>query len=1122
MRRPPLFRIALKFVKFSGIAMAVLLLLMFILPYLFPGFIAGKIRQWAKTSIRSELKFSTARLSFFSHFPALSLTLYDFSLKGAEPFGNDALVEADEVALGLDLRTALSSEVRIDKIFLTNAFINIQVDTAGHANYDIYISKKNNSPSTPSDSGSASLKIRKILIEKSNLVYNDRSLPMLINARDLYYKGNGDLSDAIFDLNSHTEIGSMDFYYNRQAWFVSKKINADLVTRINTNSLALYFQRNNLIINQLPVAFTGRFEFLKNGYDMDFNLRSTDPDLHDIFTAMPPTTLDWLEKTEVKGFGDIEASLKGQYIASTGKMPDLTLNMKIRNGFVANAHASSPVQNLYLDFHSRLPGLNPDSMSVRIDSLYFNIDKDYFSTVMGWNGFRQPFVSARINSEMDLEKFDQAFRLTPYRLKGRIDLHVQAEGNYGTRLVRNNSFRKTRPDTIITSIPSFEVSSSLSNGYFKYESSPEAIRNINFKLDASCPDHDYRHAGLSVENVNANILSNTIKGFLKLGNTHGLHINAGLESVLHLPDIQKAYPMDSMQLAGDLNVHVYTNGIYQPSKHLFPVTVANLQLNNGFLQTKYYPHPLEKIQVSAKVTSHSGSLKDLDINLTPLSFLFEDQPFTVKADLQNFENLKYHIVSHGTLDIGRIARVFALPDYDLKGLVETNLSLKGRQSDAVAGRYDQLVNSGTMKVKDLQISSELFPQPFLIRTGLFRFDHDKMWFDKFNASYGKTNLTLNGWLSNVIGYMTNKHSPLKGNFDLNSNFILADEFMAFASPAGKSSQGDPSPRQPGLSRQSVTAGGVPPSYASFASNKFPNPDGTPKADRTPGPGPTPVPEPGRATLRAPDKEQTIDPEPAAGQTGVIIVPDNLSISFHAMVRRVRYQGIDLEDCKGQLTLDSGKLSLNKTVFTLIGAPVEMDAHYQSLSPQKAQFDYHISAKEFDVKKAYKEIKLFHDMASSASKAEGIISLDYQLAGKLDGNMRPDYPSLKGGGSLSVKKVKVKGLKLFGAVSKESGKDVNDPDLSKVEIRSTINNNLITIPRTRMKVSVFKLRMEGQASFDGKLNLRFRVGLPPFGVIGIPLKITGTQENPKVKAGKGSDKDELEETEDKDDPAPVTQ
>jgi AsmA protein len=167
-----------------------------------------------------------------------------------------------------------------------------------------------------------------------------------------------------------------------------------------------------------------------------------------------------------------------------------------------------------------------------------------------------------------------------------------------------------------------------------------------------------------------------------------------------------------------------------------------------------------------------------------------------------------------------------------------------------------------------------------------------------------------------------------------------------------------------------------------------------------------------------------------------------------------------------------------------------------------------------VQRAYREVKLFRDMATSAAKAQGIISLDYSLSGRLDASMRPVYPSLKGGGKVSISKVKVKGLRLFGEVSKETNKDVNDPDLSKVEIKTTIANNLITIERTRMKVSAFKLRIEGQASFDGRLNLRCRVGLPPFGVIGIPVSVTGTQENPKVKARRGSKKDELEETEEK--------
>ena len=1049
----PRSRFILKILKIAGLATGGLILLMFLLPYLFPGFVSTRIRHWARTSIRTELNFSRARLSFFRHFPALTLTLHDVRLQGSAPFEKENLIEADEISLGVDIRS-IFSEVTINKLFLTNAFINIQADTAGRANYDVYVSEKAGAPANPSDSGSASLKIEKILIEKSKLVYNDRSLPILINARGVNYEGNGDLSQAIFDLHTHMEIESMDLYYDRLAYFLSKKINADLVTKINTHSLALLFEKNELLINQLPVVFTGRFEFLKEGYNMDFKLKATQAGLHDVFTALPPDMLAWLSKTEVKGVSDIDAALTGQYIASTHAMPDLTLDMTIRDGVISNAGAPSPVKNLFLNFHSRLPGLNPDSLSARVDSVYFNIDKDYFSAVLQLKGMKEPWIAARVNSEMDLEKWDKAMGLTAYDLKGRFDCHLQAEGKYATSIVRTSTLRSTKIDTVVTSIPHFTWKSSLSKGYFKYASRPEAVKDISFNLDASCADNDYRHTRLALENINATVLSNYIRGFFRLGNAGDFPVDAGLETVFHLSDIKKVFPLDSMDLAGDLKVHVTTKGKYLPAKKLFPSTVADLQLDNGSIQTKYYPHPLENIQVSARITNSGGTLKDLNLSLTPVSFRFEGQPFIVKADLQNFENLKYNIISRGLLDIGKIYRVFALQGYDLKGFVEANLSLKGRQSDAMAGRYDLLFNSGTLKVKDLQVSSELFPQPFRIRTGLFRFDQDKMWFDDFNASYGKTNLTLNGWLSNVIGYMTDKHTPLKGNFDLKSDYMLVDEFMAYA---GTSSPGTTGPA-------TGSAGSKPPQ--------------------------------------------------ATGQTGVVMVPADLSVSFRAAVKKVQYNGIDINGFTGGLTIDSGRLRLDSTHFTLIGAPVEMAATYKSLSPQKAQFDYRIDARDFDVQRAYREIKLFHDLASSASKAQGIVSLNYQLAGRLDGNMHPVYPSLKGGGVLAVSKVKVKGLKLFSAVSQETNKDVTDPDLSKVDIKSTINNNIITIARTRMKVSVFRLRMEGQASFDGKLNLRFRVGLPPFGVIGIPLKITGTQDNPKVKGGRGNKKDELEETEDK--------
>jgi len=130
-------------------------------------------------------------------------------------------------------------------------------------------------------------------------------------------------------------------------------------------------------------------------------------------------------------------------------------------------------------------------------------------------------------------------------------------------------------------------------------------------------------------------------------------------------------------------------------------------------------------------------------------------------------------------------------------------------------------------------------------------------------------------------------------------------------------------------------------------------------------------------------------------------------------------------------------------------------------------------------------------------------------------MYPVYPSLEGGGVLSVKAIKMKGFKLFSAAGKAAGKDslTGNSDISKVDIKTTIKNNIITIEQTKIRVFPFRLKLSGKASFDGEINLKFRIGLPPLGIFGIPMNITGTQNKPIIKMGSGSNNQDIKETED---------
>ena len=1032
-----------KTLKISGITIGSILLIMFLLPVLFPKTITQKIKQLMNQNINGQVNFSGTSLSFFKRFPELTLTLEDFSLKGTAPFEQDTLVAAKDISFAVDITSLLRSKINISKIYLSNAFVNIEVDSTGHANYNVYKAQPPN-PNAKADTATASLGIEQIIIEKSHLVYDDASIPMQIEANDFDYKGSGDFTKNVFDLQSHTDIGWVDFTYNKQNYVVKKHVSADLVTSINTKSLAFEFRKNNLLINQLPVAFTGRFGFLKDGYDMDFQFTSRQSNLSDIFTALPPSYSKWVKNTEVTGTGVIQVGLTGQYIASKNKMPDFTFSMQARNGFISNEKTPSPVRDLYLDMHMRVPNFNPDSLSLHIDSLHFRIDKDYFNAKFSVDGIKAPKIFARVNTEVDLEKWNRAFGIKAVDLKGRYSLHLLAQGQYATA-IQKRGLRHI--DTVITSIPKFTLKSSFRDGYIKYSNVPEAVKDIRFDLDASSPDNNVKNFTMSLVNLNVIALDNYLKGYFKMNNTSGLDMDGALQARFNLEDLKKIYPVQGTELKGKLSFDLQTKGKYIPKNKIYPVVKAEINLQNGYVKTKYYPDPIQNLQVSANITDNTGSLKGLHVNIKPVSLTFEGQPFMVKADLKNFSDLQYNIKSQGTLDIGKIYEVFAIKGYGVTGLVTTNFTLKGKQSDATAGRYDQLFNSGSMKVKDLALTSDLFPKPFVIKTGVFSFNQDKMKFDAFTANYGNSVIVLDGALSNVIDYAMKPNALLTGTFNLKSNSIIADDFMAFA-------------------------------------------DG-------PAPATTPV---------------AVQPAKTAAATGVVIVPNNLNLTFTADVKQVKYQGLNINDVKGQMTINNGQIVLKQAGFTLVDAPVVMDATYGSLNPQRAYFDYHLSAQDFDIQKAYNQIKLFRDMATSAKSAQGIVSLDYQLSGKLDKNMHPVYPSLKGGGTLSIKKVKLKGFKLFGSVAKETGKDsLGKPnDVSKVDIKTTIANNIITIARTKMRIAGFRPRFEGQVSFNGDLNLKFRLGLPPLGIFGIPMTITGTQTNPKIHLGSGKKEDELKE------------
>jgi AsmA protein len=154
-----------RILKITGITFLISLIVLIILPILFADTITEKVKILANNNLEGELNFKESELSFFKHFPSLTLTLKDLNLKGSSPYKNESLVAAKEIGFGINVWSVVfGNQTQIEELFLENAKINILVNKKGETNYNIY---KSTSKSTTNASESASLNLENIQINIS-------------------------------------------------------------------------------------------------------------------------------------------------------------------------------------------------------------------------------------------------------------------------------------------------------------------------------------------------------------------------------------------------------------------------------------------------------------------------------------------------------------------------------------------------------------------------------------------------------------------------------------------------------------------------------------------------------------------------------------------------------------------------------------------------------------------------------------------------------------------------------------------------------------------------------------------------------------------------------------------
>jgi hypothetical protein len=242
-----------------------------------------------------------------------------------------------------------------------------------------------------------------------------------------------------------------------------------------------------------------------------------------------------------------------------------------------------------------------------------------------------------------------------------------------------------------------------------------------------------------------------------------------------------ASSLDNVKTTGDFTVAGFAKGLY--SDTTVPKFNIEIASNNASFKYPNLPKSVENIIIDTKIINETGILNDTYVNLDNLSFQIDKDVFNAKATIKNVtQNALVDAMLKGTINLANLSKAYPIKlDKPLSGILKANIITKFDMASVEKSEYQKIDNAGNMSLSDFKYVDEN-GKTLNISNALVQFDPSQVNLQAFNASTGKSDLSVTGVLENFYGFIF-KNQNLQGNFSLSSNQLAVSDFMTASSTA---------------------------------------------------------------------------------------------------------------------------------------------------------------------------------------------------------------------------------------------------------------------------------------------------------------------------------------------------
>ncbi len=634
----------------------------------------------------------------------------------------------------------------------------------------------------------------------------------------------------------------------------------------------------------------------------------------------------------------------------------------------------------------------------------------------------------------------------------------------------------------------------------------------------------------------------------------------GFKDILSLvPSVFLDEQFEKIETSGTFGFNGFVKGNLDETN--VPAFELTSNIKDGFLQYPGLPSAISNVALDLKVNNPGGSADLTGINMKKFHLDLGENPVDARFYLENLVSMKMESMLKASVNLADFSNFIPMDSLELKGIFDANITAKGiidttfESFPTVKGQLgfkDGYVAFGSFPpIENFQVSAlfegsddleasfakvenlsfELQGEPFALEMSFEDFTdiaynihaNGNLDLEKLTNVFPLEEMTLRGKIA-ISSFHTKglQSDIMDGNFlalesngygtitDLYYNdidkVVLEGVKIEHASFQLTPDKIDIEDFKGFLSKSDMEASGYIKNYMGFA---FSETDTILKGHFRVHTNRFDIDEWMYEDPNAVASTEEVDED----EEWAIPIPQFIDFEFDVTAKSVMYDGIDVSNASGKLTIKDGNADFRKGRCNVFGSLIKADGIFKTQNFPLQSMEAEMQIEDMEIAKAYEHFKIIQKFVPAADKVDGSFSGDMTLSSIVGLDYFPKYETVNSEGIMTLHNATFKAAEtsVFKAIAKSSAKfKVKDMNLNNTKIKFKIIDGQLTTEPFDVKNGNTDYSFTLARGIMGDIDHKIKIGAPakalaslvpgvdPTDKVTADFLVTGTETDPKVR------------------------